>query len=148
VGHARGMDLGAIDWAADTQAQATDQLSDPADSPFQLPVEWSAHSAGSDASASHAGGRGFTGGGAGGGGGASGAGGSGAGSPGRASQVADAAGLSAAADEAADKVQSLTAPLLAETISSAAPEPDTWAVMILGLGVTGLALRSRRRRLA
>jgi hypothetical protein len=31
---------------------------------------------------------------------------------------------------------------------TAAPEPATWALMVLGFGSAGLAMRSRRRRLA
>ena len=33
-------------------------------------------------------------------------------------------------------------------ISFAVPEPATWAIMLVGLGATGAALRSRRRRFA
>lgn len=32
-----------------------------------------------------------------------------------------------------------------DNIASAAPEPGTWAMMILGFGFAGMGLRSRRR---
>ena len=36
----------------------------------------------------------------------------------------------------------------AEVTTSAAPEPATWAMMIMGFGFTGMLLRSRRRAIA
>jgi hypothetical protein len=42
----------------------------------------------------------------------------------------------------------LTAPTLTEGVGGAAPEASAWALMILGFGLSGLALRGERRRLA
>ena len=38
--------------------------------------------------------------------------------------------------------------LVTGTMPSAVPEPATWAMMIMGFGLAGTAIRSRRRRLA
>ena len=42
----------------------------------------------------------------------------------------------------------LTAPTLADAVNGPVPEPGAWALLILGLGLSGVALRSERRRLA
>jgi hypothetical protein len=42
----------------------------------------------------------------------------------------------------------LTAPVLDDAISGPVPEPVTWAMMILGFGLSGVVLRGQRRRWA
>lgn len=137
-------DLGSVDWSAATDTTtdtAIDAPSDPTDSLMQSPLELSVAATGEDFSRAHraAGGFGI------GGGGSSGES-SGTGSPGRASGLQ---GQAIAGDAAEDQKQALlTQPSLAAAVGQPAPEPTTWAIMILGLGLTGVALRGQRRRWA
>jgi hypothetical protein len=111
---------------------------------MQSPLELSVAATGDDFSRAHRAARGF---GIGGGGGSGSSGASpGAGSPGRARGLQ---GQAVASDTAEDQKQALlTQPSLAAAVGQPAPEPITWAIMVLGLGLTGVALRGQRRRWA